>query len=68
MNTSRRLQSAAFALALTITLGVFGGLNALANDPHAAQAMAQTINTRQAHAWAAATSPAAVLQVAGLGG
>lgn len=68
MNTSRSQQSVAFALALTVTLGVLGGLDALANDLQAAQSMAKAINPHQTQATAPVASTAAVLQVASLGG
>lgn len=67
MKTSRCHQSVAFALALTVTLGVLGGLNALANDLQAAQSMAKAINPHQTQATATVTSKAAALQVASLG-
>ena len=55
MTPSRSIQSAAFALALTITLATLGSLNLLAHDPqisaHQAQARAaQPVATVQAPA------------------
>lgn len=59
MTPSRSIQSAAFALALTITLATLGSLNLLAQDQHAGNQMAKA--TQPQHT-AATQAPAANLR------
>lgn len=47
MTPSRSLQSAAFALALSLTLATLGSLNLLATDQHAATALARAAAAQQ---------------------
>lgn len=54
MTPSRSIQSAAFALALSLTLATLGGLNLLAQEQHGGAVLAQAAQQRQA-----ATAPAA---------
>ena len=48
MTPSRSIQTAAFALALTVTLATLGSLNLLAQDQHAAGLLARAAATQQA--------------------
>lgn len=50
MTPSRSIQSAAFALALTVTLATLGSLNLLAQDQHATGVLAKASATQQAAA------------------
>lgn len=56
MTPSRSIQSAAFALALSLTLATLGSLNLLAQEQHAGAVLAQAAQQQQA---AAAQAPAA---------
>ena len=56
MTPSRSIQSAAFALALSITLATLGSLNLLAQDQHAAGVLAKASATQQAAAAPASTA------------
>lgn len=58
MTLSRSIQSAAFALALSITLATLGGLNLLARDQHADAVLAKAASVQQA----AAAQPSATGQ------
>lgn len=50
MNPSRSIQTAAFALALTVTLATLGSLDLLAQDQHAAGLLAKATATQHAAA------------------
>ena len=54
MTPSRSIQSAAFALALSLTLATLGGLNQLAQDQHASSTLAKATATQHAETAAAA--------------
>lgn len=41
MNSNRKLQATAFALAISVTLGTLGALNLLATEQHAATLLAK---------------------------
>lgn len=58
MTPSRSIQSAAFALALTVTLATLGSLNLLAQDQHAASLLAKATATQQAAAAQPSTASA----------
>ena len=61
MTHPRTAQSAAFALALTVTLATLGSLNLLAQDAHANTALARAHTPAQTQAVAAqATQPARI--------
>ena len=50
MNSNLKLQSTAFALAITLTLGTLGGLNLLATGQHASTAQAKAAAPQPAQA------------------
>ena len=56
MTPSRSIQSAAFALALSLTLATLGSLNLLAQDQHAGSVLAKATAAQLAATAAAARS------------